>query len=144
MANIWKTIKEPKFETRHNLKGLTELEIKEIPYDEENQVFEDLVIVGVEGTDHRNYVFVKKENFQTEFCSRHHTPMTRKTVMKTGGYFKQTTLFYQCDVQFGPDYPSGKRNLCHANFYPIYPSQQFIRESLNSNPDAHPFVFECD
>ena len=143
MAQIaFKTIKEPKAEVRHNMKGLTERDMRAINYDQAEKRFDNVGFVGIDGTAHKSYVFILESQLLPEFCSRHFTEMSRKTVMKSGGFFKRTTLYYQCDEVIGPDFPCGKRNLCHDNLYPMYPRQQLQRESIGADPELHPVIFE--
>ena len=121
---VFKTIKEPKLELRHAMKALTEVELDLMLFDEEEENFVGAGLIVVEGSADKTYIFIRKDDLPPEYCSLHNTEMKKKSVMTLNGHFKATTMYYQCDEVLGPNYPSGKRNLCHDNLYPLYPSQQ--------------------
>lgn len=145
MAQIqMKTIKESKPEVRNYLHALTANELGIIPFDDESNSYENVGIIGVEGTDYQSYVFIEKGSLQNEQCFRHNINMKKKMVMKTNGAFKESTIYYQCEVVIGPLLPSGCRQMCHDNLYPMYPLQQLQQELLNQNVALRPVIMEVD
>ena len=144
MAQVqMKTIKEAKSEVRANLHALTRNELGNIPFDVESNLYQNVGIIGVEGTNYQNYVLIKKDTLQEEQCFRHNTNMKNKMVMKNG-VFKESSIYYQCDVVIGPILPSGCFQKCHDNLFPMYPLQQLQQELLNPNVTLRPTIMEVD